>query len=295
MRGASGINQYIQVYRNKIDASLRSILPKDKSGISRAMRYSVLGAGKRLRPLLFVAVYESLGGKIGGAALRIACAIEFIHSFSLIQDDLPSMDNDDYRRGRLTAHKAFREDVALLASDALLNEAYRITLGNEEIKAEVKSGVALELADAVNRLLKGQEKDLCLSRAKPCTLLGLNKIYLNKTAALITCCVRIAGILKGVSDSQLNRLSSFGKRLGLAFQIQDDILNVTGDKRALCGKRHSDRRKGKITYVSIAGIKRSQEIVTRLIREAKKDLEKIADADRQRLLGFCDVILRRTY
>lgn len=282
-------------YRRKIEASLKGALPKDKSGISRVMRYSVLGAGKRLRPMLFLAAYESLGGSINRSVLRIACAIEFIHSFSLIQDDLPAMDNDDYRRGRLTAHKAFKEDIALLASDALLNEAYRIALENEGIEGKLKAKTALELTAAVNRLLEGQEKDLSLSRLKPHTLSELDKIYLNKTAALISCCLRIAGMLRGVSGRQLNCLSSFGQRLGLAFQIQDDILNVTGDKQALRGKRFSDRRRGKITYVSIAGIKRSEGIVTRLIKEAKKDLEMIKDIDKERLLGFCEVILRRTY
>lgn len=282
-------------YRRKIEVSLKGALPKDKSGISRAMRYSVLGGGKRLRPLLLLAAYESLGGSINRPVLRIACAVEFIHSFSLIQDDLPAMDNDDYRRGRLTAHRAFKEGIALLASDALLNEAYRIALENEGIEEKLRAKTALELTHAVNRLLGGQEKDLSLSRLKPHTLSELDKIYLNKTAALITCCLRIAGILRGVSGRQLNCLSSFGQRLGLAFQIQDDILNVTGDKQALRGKRLSDRRRGKITYVSIAGIKRSEGIVTRLIKEAKKDLEMIKDIDKERLLGFCEVILRRTY
>lgn len=282
-------------YRRQIEASLRGALPNDKSGISRVMRYSVLGGGKRLRPLLLLAAYESLGGSINLAVLRIACAVEFIHSFSLIQDDLPTMDNDDYRRGRLTAHKAFKEDIALLASDALLNDAYRIALENEGIEEKLRVKTALELTAAVNRLLEGQEKDLSLSRIKPYAPSELDKIYLNKTAALISCCLRIAGILRGVSDSQLSCLSSFGQRLGLAFQIQDDILNVTGDKQALRGKRFSDRRRGKITYVSIAGIKRSKGIVTRLIKEAKKDLEKIKNLDKGRLLGFCEVILRRTY
>lgn len=282
-------------YRRKIEASLKGVLPKDKSGISRAMRYSVLGAGKRLRPLLLLAAYESLGGSINRPVLRIACAVEFIHSFSLIQDDLPAMDNDDYRRGRLTAHRAFKEDIALLASDALLNEAYRIALENEGIEEKLRVKTVLELTAAVNRLLEGQEKDLSLSRLKPHTLSELDKIYLNKTAALITSCLRISGMLRGVSGRQLNCLSSFGQRLGLAFQIQDDILNVTGDRQALRGKRFSDQRRGKITYVSIAGIKRSEGIVTRLIKEAKKDLEKIKDIDKGRLLGFCEVILRRTY
>lgn len=284
-----------KAYRRKIEESLKSVLPKDNSGISQAMRYSVLGSGKRLRPLLLLAAYESLGGLINRAVLRIACAIEFIHSFSLIQDDLPAMDNDDYRRGRLTAHKAFREDIALLASDALLNEAYRIALENDGIEEKLRAKTALELTRAVNCLLCGQEKDLSLSQLKPHTLSELDKIYLNKTAALISCCLRIAGILRGLTDRQLDSLSSFGKRLGLAFQIQDDILNVTGDKQALGGKKFSDQRRGKVTYVSIAGIKRSQGMVTRLIAKAKKDLEKIKNMDRQRLLGFCDLILRRTY
>lgn len=295
MPGSLEINRRIDAYRKKIDASLKSCLPKDKSGISRAMRYSVLGAGKRLRPMLFMAAYESLGGRIGAAVMRIACAIEFIHSFSLIQDDLPSMDDDDYRRGRPTAHKAFREDIALLASDSLLSEAYRMVLENDRMEAGLKARVTLELMRAVNMLLAGQEEDLGLGHTQPCSLSELNKIYLNKTSALLTCCIRIAGILRGITAQQLSYLSSFGRGLGIAFQIQDDILNVTGDKRMLRGKRLSDRKKGKITYVSIAGLKRSREIAARLIGQTKEDLEKIKGMDKERLLGICDIILRRTY
>lgn len=229
------------------------------------------------------------------AVMRIACALEFIHAFSLIQDDLPAMDDDDYRRGIPAVHKAFREDIALLASDALLNEAYRIVLEIEGIEAKPKAKVVFELIHAVKMLLMGQEKDLYLSRTKQPALSELNKIYLNKTAALITACIGIAGIIRGIGDRQLRLLNSFGQRLGLAFQIQDDMLNVAGDMRMLRGKRFSDRKKGKITYVSIAGIGRSKEIVTRLIGEAKKALEKIKNIDTQRLLGICDIILHRTY
>lgn len=289
------IEKYLKAIKRKVEVSLRANLPRDNSRISRAMRYAVLGAGKRLRPILFIAAFEGLGGRLNKAVMRIACAIEFIHAFSLIQDDLPAMDNDDYRRGKLTVHKAFREDVALLASDALLNEAYRIVLEDSFSDARLKTAVTCELIRAVKMLLLGQEKDLWLSRTERPGLVQLNKIYLLKTAALLRVCVRIAGIVRRVKSGQLRWMDSFGQKLGLAFQIQDDILNITADVKVLRGKKFSDRRKGKVTYASIAGGEKSKEIVSRLIRDAKKDLEKLTRMDKERLYAVCDTILQRKY
>lgn len=287
--------KYLNDLRRKIDLSLRQNLPKDNSRISQAMRYGVLGAGKRLRPILFIATFEALGGRVNRAIMKIACAIEFVHAFSLIQDDLPAMDNDDYRRGRLTVHKAFREDIAILASDALLNEAHKAVLEDGALDRRLKAAVGRELINAVKMLLLGQEKDLCLNQIKQPGLSQLNEIYRRKTAALISAGIRIAGIIRKVKDGQLERLNSFGQKLGLAFQIQDDILNVTADIKVLRGKKFSDRRRGKTTYVSIAGIKRSEEIVANLIKGAKKDLENLTRMDKERLYGICDTILQRTY
>jgi geranylgeranyl diphosphate synthase type II len=287
--------KYLKKLKKRVDVSLRQNLPHDNSKISQAMRYAVLGAGKRIRPALFIAAFEGLGGRVNKAVMNIACAIEFIHTFSLIQDDLPSMDNDDYRRGRLTVHKVYREDTAILSSDALLNEAYDDVLKDGMLKMPMKEAILSELINAVKTLLLGQEKDLRLAEIKRAQLSRLNEIYLYKTAALISVCIRIAGIIRGLKDNQLKILDSFGKKIGLAFQIQDDILNETADIRLLRAKKFSDRRKGKITYASVAGVERSKKIAENLIRKAKKDLEKIKHMDKERLYGICDDILRRTY
>lgn len=306
------IEKYIKNIRRKADSALKANLPERKDKVSLGMRYACLGAGKRLRPILFITTLESLGGKINKGVMKIALAIEFIHTFSLIQDDLPSLDNDDYRRGRLTVHKAFGEDIAILASDALLNEAYRIILEDSSIDPVLKVEVAIELMRAVKNLIRGQEKDLgltkpphpkktqffrigCGGKGTRISLLKLNEIYLDKTAVLIAACIKIAGILRRAKSEELKWLNSFGEKLGLAYQISDDILNITGDKEAFRGKQFSDQRKGRVTYVSLAGIKRSQEIAENLIREAKKDLEKIDNIDKEKLHCLCDFILKRTY
>ena len=289
------IERYVENIRRKADLALKRDLPQGKDKVSSAMRYACLSGGKRLRPILFITTFESLGGKTNKGVMKIASAIEFIHAFSLIQDDLPSLDNDDYRRGRLTAHKAFGEDIAILASDALLNDAYRIILEDSSLGPGLKVEIVTELTRAVKNLIRGQEKDLGLTKEKHTGLLKLNEIYLDKTAVLIAACLKIAGILRRVKSRELKRLNSFGKKLGLAYQISDDILNVIGDKKAFRGKRFSDQRKGKLTYVSIAGIKSSQEIAENLIREAKKDLEEIGNIDKEKINCLCDFILKRTY
>lgn len=289
------IEKYITDIRKKVNLSIRENLTSGNDRVSLAMRYAALNGGKRLRPVLFIAVFESLGGRIDSGILTIASAIEFIHTFSLIQDDLPALDNDDYRRGKPAAHKIFGEDIAILASDSLLNEAYKILLEEDAIDAGLKVKIASELMRTVKILISGQERDLALTSRKPIGLLRLKEIYSGKTAALITACMKIAGILRSVKANELRRLNSFGMKLGMSYQILDDILNVTADNKAFEGRKFSDQRKGKITYVSLIGVKKSKETVENLIKAAKWEIGKINYMDKEKLYSLCDFLLQRTY
>jgi len=158
------IEKYIYSTREKVDSHLKRILGQGKSGIDKAMRYAVLNGGKRLRPILLIATYQALGGSLDRRIVNISASIEFIHAFSLIQDDLPALDDDDFRRGLPTTHKAFGEDVAILASDLLLNQAYAVIAKEPSLNPELKIGILLELSTAVKDLIEGQGKDLGLCK-----------------------------------------------------------------------------------------------------------------------------------
>lgn len=289
------LKKYTADIRKKVNLAIGENLPHGNDRVSRAMRYAVLNGGKRLRPVLFIAVFESLGGKIDNGILTVASSIEFIHTFSLIQDDLPALDNDDYRRGKPAAHKVFGEDIAILASDSLLNEAYKILLEEDALDAGLKVKIASELTRAVKILINGQEMDLALTPRKPACLLRLKEIYLGKTAALITACMKIAGILRSLKANELRLLNSFGMKLGVSYQVLDDILNVTAKNKAFKGRKFSDQRKGKITYVSLIGVKKSKETATNLIKAAKREIAKINRIDKEKLYSLCDFLLQRAY
>jgi len=289
------IKEYIADIRKKVNLAIGENLPHGNDRVSRTMRYAVLNGGKRLRPVLLIAVFESLGGRIDSGILTIASSIEFIHTFSLIQDDLPALDNDDYRRGKPAAHKVFGEDIAILASDGLLNEAYKILLEEAALDAGLKVKIACELMRTVRILISGQEKDLALTLRKPAGLLRLKEIYSGKTAALINASIKIAGILRSLEANELKRLNSFGMKLGMSYQVLDDILNVSAENKAFKGRKFSDRRKGKITYVSLIGVKKSKETAANLIKAAKREIAKINQIDKEKLYSLCDFLLQRAY
>lgn len=289
------VEKYIYYIKQRFDSHLRNILPNDKSNISQAIRYAMLNGGKRLRPVLLIAVYECLGGKINKTILTLAASLEFVHGFSLIQDDLPSLDNDDYRRGVLTTHKVFGENSAILASDALLNEAYAIVAQEASLDAKLRLEILQELTRAIRRLIIGQEKDLRLAKEKKISPATLDEINKDKTGALLCACITIAGLLRNVPPLALKGLSVFGEKLGLAYQIVDDVLNVTSEKEMFKGKRFSDRQKGKATYASLVGIQKSQQIAASLMMQAKKEIAKVRNLNQQKLFQLCDFILKRTY
>lgn len=286
------IKQYLNNRRKRINFALSKCLKAKEGTLSPSMRYAAVSGGKRLRPLLFISGLESFGGKITPSVLKVACAVEFIHAFSLAQDDLPAMDNDDFRRGKPTLHKVFGEDVALLASDALLNEAYALIIDDKGIKPETKIKIISEFAGAVRDLISGQEEDLRLLK-KRISRKKLDSIYLKKTGALLSACLRLAAILSN-KEEILDKLTSFGRKLGLAYQIWDDILNLAGKRDKLKGKRNSDARAGKFTYVSLLGLGGAKGAVSDLAKKIDKDLERLS-LEKSRLAFLYRLMLQRAY
>ena len=249
------------------------------------MRYSVFAGGKRIRPLLCLAAAEAVGGEDGREdAMPFACAVELIHTFSLIHDDLPAMDNDDLRRGRPTCHKAFDEATAILAGDALHTLAFEVIAGIDH--ASSKGGRVLqalgELARAcgTSGLIGGQMDDLKFEGLEA-TPADLERIHRTKTGALIVGTVVGGAILGGGSDEEVARLRAFAEPIGLAFQIVDDILDVSGDARSLGKTPGKDAQAGKATWVALFGVEASQSRAQALQAQA---LEALGAFDRMDLL-----------
>lgn len=250
--------------RRRIDAALDAYLPPEDrppEALFRAMRYSVIGGGKRLRPILTLSACEAVGGD-PDKALPTACAIEFIHAFSLIHDDLPALDNDDLRRGKPTSHKAFGEAMAILAGDALLTFAFEIICGRATgVPPEVLIRVIGRLAAStgIEGMIAGQVADI-EAEGKTTDIDALRFIHNRKTGALIEAAVVCGGMIGGASDRQLEALGAYGRSVGLAFQIADDILDLVSDSGKLGKTVGSDLRKEKATYPAIVGLERSKEL-----------------------------------
>lgn len=256
--------------RAEIDQRLEELLLPLKDGaVKQAMQYSLLAPGKRLRPLLFLYVLKSYQIDYH-SYIDIACAIEMIHTYSLIHDDLPGMDNDDLRRGRPTCHKQFDEATAILAGDALLNLAVNTVL-NVEMEDHVKISVLNRLYEAsgVNGMIYGQQQDLYFE-SHQANLEELKDIHRHKTGELIAVSMQLASLIAKKEDYQY--WTQIGFDLGLAFQIQDDILDVIGDETTLGKKVGSDLSNHKSTYVSLLGIKASQEMVDELFQRCYENV-----------------------
>jgi len=236
-----------------------------------AMRYSVFAGGKRLRPILCIAGSEAVG-KAGMDVLPVACALELIHTYSLIHDDLPVMDDDNFRRGKATNHKIFGEAVALLAGDGLLTEAFGL-MTRSELLERISTDLILKVIDMIAHaagyrgMVGGQVVDI-QSEGKEVDFSVVEFIHTHKTGALITASVTSGAILGGGNETQLKAITSYGKKIGLAFQISDDILDVEGDSKTIGKSAGADERKGKITYPTVVGLSRSKEIQSELVEEA---------------------------
>ena len=288
---------YLAERRQRVDDALAATLPPDDTppaSVHRAMRYSVLAGGKRLRPILVIAGAEAVGGK-ADTVMPTACALELVHTYSLIHDDLPAMDDDDYRRGRLTNHKVFGEAIAILAGDALLTYAFRLIAENASRVADpaVIREVILEVADAAGTggMVGGQVVDI-ESEGKVVTAQTLEYIHLHKTAALIRASLRVGAMLAGGAERDLAAIGEAGRSLGLAFQIVDDILDVEGTLAELGKSAGSDERKQKATYPALHGIDASREQARALIAQAKHRLRDLGPGAVP-LCALADYILER--
>jgi geranylgeranyl diphosphate synthase type II len=260
---------YLEEQRRFVDELLDKFLPpedKEPQSLHKAMRYSVLAGGKRLRPILALAAYQYCGGQAEGGSNGIhnaMAALEMVHTYSLIHDDLPCMDDDDLRRGIPTCHKKFGEAAAVLAGDALHDIAFGLVAQTGSAQA------VIELAEAIGTygMLGGQIADV-EAEGRDVDREEITGIHVRKTGALIRCSVRVGALLAGADDALMTRLTGFGEKIGLAFQIIDDILDVEGDPELLGKKTGSDSKKQKATYPRAVGMKQAHEDATRLIDEA---------------------------
>jgi geranylgeranyl diphosphate synthase type II len=268
------IGAYLETRKKIIDEALERYMPGEDNYppvIFKALRYSLFAGGKRIRPILCLASAEALGGNIE-SILPVACALELIHTYSLIHDDLPAMDDDDYRRGRLTSHKVFGENMAILAGDALLTKAFRLMSDRglmEKIEPEKLISVIHDIAGAAGYfgMVGGQVVDV-QSEGEAVDTEVLNFIHTRKTGAMITAAVKAGAILSNAGEVELNALTSYGRHVGLAFQIADDILNVEGDQKLMGKGTGSDTKRGKVTYPTLVGMDASRKKAGELIEGA---------------------------
>ena len=277
------LKAYLRDKRALVDEALKSVFPEPQgfaADVVRAMTYSLFAGGKRLRPILCIGGAEAVG-KEGRTILPFACSLELIHTYSLIHDDLPVMDNDDLRRGKPTSHKVFGEAVALLAGDGLLTEAFRLMAGTSGVdpRALLKVIRLVGSAAGYQGMVGGQVVDI-QSEGKPVDPSLVNFIHSHKTGALIHASVTSGAILGEGTEEQVNAISSYGEKIGLAFQIADDILDVEGDSKTMGKGVGGDARKKKITFPAAVGLQKAKEIQGRLVEEgvgALKTFDEKAD------------------
>jgi geranylgeranyl pyrophosphate synthase len=288
----------LQLRVSRVEAGIDSLLPgamEPSTRLHAAMRYSMQAGGKRLRPVLVLAAAELFEEPRPADALAAAVAVECVHTYSLVHDDLPCMDNDDLRRGRPTAHKAFDEATALLAGDALLTRAFAILAEEYEATPALAARLVAELAEAAGsrRLIGGQMEDLLAERNLEETPEGLRFIHLNKTAAMIEASLAMGGLCGGAPDAQVEALRLGGRELGLAFQIVDDILDATSDTATLGKTAGKDAKAGKVTYVSVHGIEAARRIAAEHSDMAIDALTRLP-GDTRFLATLAEGLIRRT-
>jgi geranylgeranyl diphosphate synthase, type II len=285
------LDRYLKERAQIVEQALTRAVAEPAGASARlyeAMRYSLLAGGKRLRPVLAIASCEAVGGKLE-AAMGLACAVEMIHTYSLIHDDLPCMDDDDFRRGRPTNHKVYGEAIATLAGDALLTDAFMVLarMTPSSVPREVVLDTIAELAQAAGSagMVGGQAIDL-LGEGKSKTIEELEELHGKKTGALFLASVRGGARLGGAMPAQIESLDAYARALGLAFQVVDDLLDVQGSPEEMGKRTQKDGERGKATYPSILGIERSQDMARELERRAHRALDNFgASADPLRHLA----------
>jgi geranylgeranyl diphosphate synthase type II len=268
---AFNLKKYTRQRAKQVDRALGQHLPTARTKpakLHQAMRYSLFAGGKRIRPILTLAAAEACGGKIGDA-MPLACAMECIHTYSLIHDDLPSMDNDDVRRGRPTSHIVYGEGIAILAGDALLTQAFEIAAKARTWPRYSHADLFAEITKNAGslHLIAGQVADL-ESEGQLLSLPQLRYIHERKTSALLTCSVRLGGMSANCTPTQLKALTEFGYHVGLAFQVIDDILDCTQTTEQLGKTAGKDLTAAKATYPAIVGLEKSKKIATALTEKA---------------------------
>ncbi len=289
------IADYILAQQQMVDATLGRWVPAETENpptIHRAMRYSLFAGGKRIRPLLAIAAAEAVSDAPAGIE-SAACVLELIHTYSLIHDDLPALDNDDLRRGRPTCHKVFGDAMAILAGDALLTLAFEV-LARLDVDADRRISLVGELASAsgtVGGMIGGQVNDIEGEGKFPTAQL-LDSIHRAKTGALLRASVRMGAIYAGATEEELSALTSFGEHVGLAFQIVDDVLDVEQSSEALGKTAGKDAQQKKITFPAVYGMQRSREMAEQERLEAHLAL-KMFDDRAERLRELADLIVRR--
>lgn len=292
---AFDLTEFLSTRTAAVNEALDCLLPRataKPATIHKAMRYSLFAGGKRMRPALCLAAASACGGS-ELEAIPLACAVECIHTYSLVHDDLPAMDNDDYRRGKLTNHKVFGEGVAVLAGDALLTQAFEIAAQANGWPRYSHQQIILELAAASGslQLIAGQVADL-EGEGKKLSQSELRYIHERKTSALLCCSVRLGGMSANCTPGQLKALTSFGYNVGLAFQVIDDILDVTQTSEKLGKTAGKDTKAQKATYPSIVGLERSRKIAAQLTDKAYAALKPFK-GKAQALEALADYLLKR--
>jgi geranylgeranyl diphosphate synthase type II len=265
------LQDFLVTRTKAVNQALDKFLPSERTKpgtIHKAMRYSLFAGGKRMRPALCLAAARTCGGREADA-LPLACALECIHTYSLIHDDLPAMDNDDFRRGKLTNHKVFGDGIAVLAGDALLTQAFEIAAQARGWPRYPHRTIILELAKASGslQLVAGQVADL-EGEGRRISANELRYIHERKTSALLSCSVRLGGMSANCTSAQLKALTDFGYHVGLAFQVIDDILDVTQTSEQLGKTAGKDNKAHKATYPAIVGLEKSQKIAEQLTTKA---------------------------
>jgi geranylgeranyl diphosphate synthase type II len=288
----ASLEAYLREQRQRVEESLDTLLPGSDDyppALIEAMRYSVFAGGKRLRPILTLAAAEALGGD-SSAALPAACALEYIHTYSMIHDDLPAMDDDDYRRGKLTSHKVYGEAMAILAGDALLTHAFEVLSTPPLVDcfaADLLQQVQRRLARAAGGfgMIGGQVVDI-LSEGQQVELSVLEYIHRHKTGALIEAAVTIGGLLGGGRPEHVKALQRYGHDVGWAFQITDDILDVVGDAAVLGKDVGRDAQQDKVTYPALMGVEASRQRALALMQQGVEALAGFGpSADRLRQIA----------
>lgn len=292
------IKSYLKEKGNLVEKALDGYLPGEAempAALHKAMRYSLMAGGKRIRPILCIASCEAVGGE-AETALPVACALEMIHTYSLIHDDLPAMDNDDFRRGRPTNHKVFGEAVAILAGDALLTEAFRV-MTDASLRKSVKPDLLLDVITDISwaagsfGMVGGQVIDM-ESEGKEVDLPTLEYLHTHKTGALLLASIKGGAKIGEGTDVQINALTRYGEYLGLAFQIADDILDIEGTQEEIGKDVGSDVKRNKATYPAIIGMAESKKRAVELMNMAIGSLKEF-DGKAEPLRGIAKYIVER--